>query len=164
MEIKNSKYWRRCPKHRTAFRRALPICTTDVRKGCAAWRSLGHNEWDVTNFDTCIVARRACAKKKAKPTVVRKGHRETYIPMDEMLNKRRARTLLPSIPPPLIEFSPTEPAGIFKKLGRNLTWVPRGECVKIHTRGKRQQGMEQPSLYWTMSNALTAPRNKSWAT
>jgi len=46
--------------------------------------------WDITYFETCIVAHRARAKR-GKPAVVRKGHRGIYIPMDESVKKRKSK-------------------------------------------------------------------------
>lgn len=46
--------------------------------------------WDVTYFETCIVTHRVQAKV-GKPAVVPKGHRGTYIPMDERVKKQKSK-------------------------------------------------------------------------
>jgi transposase len=52
--------------------------------------------WDVSYFETCIVARRARGKK-GKPAVVPEGHRGVYFPMDDkQRQKKRKRKEAPS--------------------------------------------------------------------
>ena len=65
--------------------------------------------WDVSYFETCILARRARAKR-GQPAVVPKGHRGTYIPVDESGKKRKSKNP-PKLDPAALEgidFTPAE--------------------------------------------------------
>lgn len=55
--------------------------------------------WDITYFETCIVARRARAKK-GHPAVVPQGHRGVYFPKDESVKKKKSRK--PKVTPVLL--------------------------------------------------------------
>jgi transposase len=46
--------------------------------------------WDVSYFETCIVARRARGKR-GKPAVVPEGHRGVYFPMDDRERKKKRK-------------------------------------------------------------------------
>lgn len=83
------------------------------QQGLERFESTSIIYWDITYFETCIVARRARAKREA-PAVVEKPHRGVYFKKNERVKKRKRKLIEQGLiePPAGVLFTDSEPVNL----------------------------------------------------